>query len=182
MLLICVLLCHLNKSTVFTVFTVFTSNHYPDTYMSFVDFSKAFDFVQREFIFHKRQNLEVIGNLYTTIKSIYTHPVSCIVLNGLRSQWFKVGSGVRQGDSSSPILFALFINDLGQEMNELNRGIDVGQHKLNLLMYGDDIFCLAPGHTDAHAQMDVLRKWCLTWGMFINVRKTQVIHVRHHQK
>ena len=89
---------------------------------------------------------------------------------------------MRQGDSLSPILFASFINDLGREINELNAGIETGDKKLNLLMYADDIICLAPGHREAQKQMDVLSKWCNTWGMCVNVKKTQVVHVRHHQK
>ena len=162
--------------------------------MTFVDFSKAFDFVQREFLLHKLLNLGIVGKLYTTIKSLYSGPVSCIALNGYRSDWFEVGSGVRQGDwfevgsgvrqgdSLSPILFASFINDLGLEMNELNKGLQIHQHTLNLLMYADDIVCLAPDHKNTQMQLDLLSNWCDEWGMFVNVKKTQVVHVRHHQK
>ncbi len=59
-------------------------NHYQDTYMTFVDFSKAFDFIQREFLFHKLLDMNVKGKLYTTIKSIYTKPESYVALNNQR--------------------------------------------------------------------------------------------------
>ena len=89
---------------------------------------------------------------------------------------------MRQGDSLSPLLFASFINDLGQQLNALNIGIDIGGGKLNLLVYADDIVCIAPDEKSAQKQMDILSSWCSTWGMYVNIKKTQVVHVRHHQK
>ena len=90
------------------------TNHYQDTYMTFVDFSKVFDyFVQREFLLHKLLNLCITCKLNTSIKSVYTNPESCVDLNGYHGEWFVVGSGGRQGDLLSLILFTSFIIDLG---------------------------------------------------------------------
>lgn len=122
------------------------------------------------------------GNLFNTIKNIYTDPKSCVVLNGLLSGCFDVGSGVRQGDSLSLTLFAIFINDLGEDINRANVGIDIGGHKLNLLMYADDIVLISPDSTSAQLQLDVLTEWCSSWGMFINTKKSQIVHVRPHQR
>ena len=89
---------------------------------------------------------------------------------------------MRQGDSLSPILFAIFINDLATEMNSLDAGIWIGGDKLSLLMYADDIVLLSENTTQTQSQLDVMSQWCSQWGMAINAKKSQIVHVRHHQK
>ena len=153
-----------------------------NTFLTFIDYAKAFDYVNRDFLLHKLLKLGIRGHIYNAIKCIYTEPKSCVVLNGVLSEWFDVGSGVRQGDSLSHILFAIFINDLGEELNELNVGVNVGRHKLNLLMYVDDIVILSPDTNSAQLQLNVLTNWCSRWGMYINAKKSQVLHVRPHQR
>ena len=85
-------------------------------------------------------------------------------------------------DSLNPPLFVSFINDLGQQMNALNNGIMVQDGSLSLLVYADNIVCLAPDIKAAQEQMEVLSSWCVQWGMYLNVKKMQVVHIRHHQK
>ena len=51
------------------------------------------------------------------------------------TDWFSVPSGVRQGDSLSPTLFAVYNNDLANEINAANCGINFGGNQLSILMY-----------------------------------------------
>ncbi len=41
-------------------------------------------------------------------------------------------SGIRQGDSLSPKLFAMYINDLAKEMKQLNMGIPFDNDKISI--------------------------------------------------
>ena len=107
--------------------------------MTFIDFSKVFDYVQHEFLLYKLHMMGIQGKIYDTIKTLYTNPVSCVLLNGHLGEWFSIGSGVRQGNSLSPTLFACFINYVAQQINDLNVGIPIGEKKLNILLYADDI-------------------------------------------
>ena len=74
-----------------------------DTFVTFIDYQKAFDFVNHSFLYHKLNNIGITGQIYFAIKSIYANPKSCVQLNGTLSEWFHVSSGVRQGDSLSPV-------------------------------------------------------------------------------
>ena len=78
----------------------------------FVDFSSAFDSVWRVGLWKKLLNQGIQGKFFRLIKNMYTNIKSCISHNGFKSNFFTSNAGVRQGENLSPILFALFLNDL----------------------------------------------------------------------
>ncbi len=49
-------------------------------------------------------------------------------------------------------------------------------------MYADDVVLISPSADCAQQQLDIMAKWCETWGMSINLKKSQIVHVRNHQK
>ena len=92
----------------------------------------------------------VILNMHKSIKS-------CVMNNGVQSVFFYSHVGLRQGDNSSPLLFAIFLNDMetffpAQKWNTLtfieklyndsNDGIN-GMLNLFVLLYADDTVIMA---------------------------------------
>ena len=90
-----------------------------ETFCAFVDFQKAFDYVDHDLLRHKLLEIGIDGDICRVIKSIYTKPESCVAVCNRLSGWFLVKSGVRQGDSLSPILFTVFIKVLAADLREL---------------------------------------------------------------
>ena len=140
--------------------------------MTFIDFQKAFDFVFHPYLYHKLINLGVAGDIYHCIKSIYHSPQSCVILNNELSDWFPVSSGVRQGDSLSPVLFASFINDLVDKINEAGAGVYMGGEQVSLLMYADNIVLISPNEEKSQMQLDTMSEWCSRWSMRINTKNS----------
>ena len=114
-------------------------NQKKDTFACFIDMQKAFDWVDRDLLFYKLLCMNIDGNVYDCIKSLYRNPVANVKLNSLNTDWFDITSGVRQGDSLSPTLFGLFINDLVQDLNNMNLGIPIGNDSISILLFADDI-------------------------------------------
>ena len=95
-------------------------------YVAFIDFQKAFDSVNHPILYDVLRRNGVKGKLYNSVQSIYHSVKSCVRSNGNLSNVFDCPVGLRQGCSLSPILFALFINELHTLMVENNiRGVQL---------------------------------------------------------
>ncbi|KAL7374830.1 hypothetical protein ABVT39_007749 [Epinephelus coioides] len=104
-----------------------------NTFVCFVDFKKAFDWIHRDLLEYKLLCSGIHGKFYNAIKALYKAPVACIQLNDRRTGWFPTTYGVKQGDVLSPTLFALYVNDLAQEIKQENLGISIGNINLSIL-------------------------------------------------
>ena len=90
-----------------------------------IDFEKAFDSINRSFLF---RTLEVFGfgaSFITWIKTFYNDISSCVINNGFITPFFQVKRGVRQGDPLSPYLFIIALETLAIYIRNNNqiRGI-----------------------------------------------------------
>ncbi len=153
-----------------------------DTFLTFIDFKKAFDCVQHQFLLHKLREKDITGNIYHSVKTMYSAPLSCVRVGGHLTDMFPITAGVRQGDSLSPTLFSIFVDDLAEEIRSLSCGIMVGGLQVPLLLYADDVVLMAPTEHAAQMQLDKLNEWCQKWWMSINPAKSKAIHVRNPQK
>ena len=73
----------------------------------FIDFEKAFDSLDWNFML---KCLNVFGfgpSLIRWIETFCTNISSCVLNNGLCSQYFEVQRGVRQGNPLSPYIFII---------------------------------------------------------------------------
>ena len=72
----------------------------------------AFDKVNRNGLWSKLYNLGIKGKFLRVIKNMYTSVKSCLRNCNNYSEYFECAVGLRQGEVMSPIMFAMFINDL----------------------------------------------------------------------
>ncbi|XP_073976455.1 uncharacterized protein [Rhodnius prolixus] len=92
-------------------------------YAFFVDLKAAFDTVDRDALYLKLFNCGISSRFITALKNMYRGSVSSVWTPQGRTETFSVNTGVRQGCLLSPLLFALFINDLEDEFES---GVQVG--------------------------------------------------------
>ena len=99
-------------------------------FCAFVDFKKAFDFVNRDIIWYKLIKLGVKGKMLNIIQSMYSSVKSKVKYDNELSNDFDSYLGVRQGECLSPFLFSMYINDIEEEFYlHGSEGIDVGSIK-----------------------------------------------------
>ena len=131
-----------------------------DTFGTFIDLQKAFDFVNRDMLLYKMLSKNIDGKFYNSVKSLLTNTVSSVKLNGKLTDWFPVSSGVRQGHQNSPTCFAFFINDLIDGLKTLNKGVKFGDKEICCLFYADDILILSENEADMQNMLDYFQNWC----------------------
>ena len=81
-------------------------------YCCFVDYSKAFDYIDREIFWYKLIKIGVRGEMLNIIQSIYSTVKSKVKNINILSEAFACNIGVRQGECLSPFLFSMYLNDL----------------------------------------------------------------------
>lgn len=149
------------------------------TFCCFIDMEKAFDWIHRDLLLYKLLYLNIDGKIYRSVKNFLCKTESCIeITKSVRSSFFPITSGVRQGDCLSPSLFSLYINDLVAHLKENCPSMKFGNAELNILLYADDMVAIADNENDLQLIMNEIHKWCNLWRLKVNIEKTKVIHFR----
>ena len=148
------------------------------TFISYIDFEKAFDWVDRNMLFYKLFNYNVDGKLCKAIEAMYNCTRCAIKVNNTFTGWFKTSSGVRQGDTLSPTLFNIFINDLIEDLHNMHCGIETDDFSLSVLRYADDIVVISESEVNLQKMLDYLHIWCRKWRSRVNTNKSTIMHVR----
>ena len=151
-------------------------NQNKQLFCSFIDFTKAFDYIVRDNMWFKIYRLGVRGKLFNVIKSIYSHVYSRVKVQNELGTIFESHLGLRQGECLSPILFSLYINDLEETLYlEGAKGIDTGMLKFFLLLYADDIVVFGDTAAELQRSLDILCEYCHQWKLKVNINKTKVL-------
>ena len=134
----------------------------------YLDFSKAFDRVPHERLLKKVEAHGIGGEVLGWISEWLKGRKQRVCINGEKSEWGEVTSGVPQGSVLGPLLFIMYLNDLDTDVSS------------NLSKFADDtkIGRVINGVEDCQAlqnDLDKLHEWSSKWQMEFNVDKCKVI-------
>ena len=121
-----------------------------------LDFAKAFDSVPHQHLKAKLHGYGISGKTLIWLDSLLCYRSQRVIVNGTKSKWLNVTSGVPQGTVLGPMLFNLFINDI------------VDGIKSEIRLFADDCMCywIIHSHDDCdQLQRDIstLGSWARQW-------------------
>ena len=151
-------------------------------YTTFIDFKKAFDYMDRDLLYARLVEYGVTGSLLRLIQQMYANSVNRIRINGQLIPRFNSRNGVKQGDNLSPTLFSAFIDALVIDLNKTNAGLkldgECGTHFVSALGYTDDIMLFLECPEKLQYLLDLTADWCKKWRVVINTSKTKVMQFK----
>ena len=104
------------------------------------------------------------------------------------SDYFQCYIGESQADNLSPLLFALFINDISHYVGMSYKGLCVSKSrypsleskdalflKLFVLLYAGDTIILAENKHDLQKTLNSVHEYCTEFKLIVNTNKTKII-------
>jgi exonuclease III len=154
-------------------------------YICFVDLSKAFDSIPIDRLKIKLHSILPKSKLLSFLIKLLDNKTYRVLHNGEETQAFKLKNGVPQGDSLSPTLFCLYINDLFDALRQNVKAIDpasIGDLKVASVVYADDILLMSQSQRGLIKQIKILQTYCTENGLEINYKKTKILIANNDSK
>ena len=146
-------------------------------YCAFVDASKAFDKVLHNGLFVKLINKNVSVSFVRLLQSWYSKLHASVLWNGIIGATFLVHCGVRQGGVLSPLLFAIYVDDLLNDLRLSGYGTYIGSLFVGAIAYADDICLLSCSCHGLQKMLDICSAYSVKWDIRFNPDKSQLMTV-----
>lgn len=134
----------------------------------YMDLAKAFDKIDHNILLRKLSNYPISPCLISLLKSYLSDRKQYVCVYGEKSDSITPHSSVPQGSILSPLLFALFINDLPTLI------------KCRILLFADDlkIFLKINSLEDARQlqnDINIVLQWCTINNLHVNANKCYIM-------
>ena len=147
-------------------------------YITFVDFTKAFDFINRTFLYYKLIKQGYCGRLLNIIQSLFSKSSAKVRWEGQLGSKIDSTYGVLQGGIISPKLFNLFLADMGEYFDK-KQGLAINDITFTHLLYADDLVLISESPTGMQVLLDNLAVYCRKWHLMVNSKKSKVMVFKH---
>ena len=82
----------------------------------------------------------------------------------------------------SPLLFAIYVSSLGEELNNSGLGVQLGSVVLSAIFFADDIVLITESEAKMNKLLSIVKKWTLKWRMDISVAKSKVMSMSYKKE
>lgn len=146
-----------------------------------LDFSKAYDSLDRQFLYQALRWHGFPEPFITTIKALHTGTTARFRANGHLSAKMEVFNGIRQGCPLAPLLFILALDTLFAAIiqSKTTPGITIETRKqimkIMITGYADDVTLYLNGPQEEKYFLRILRKFGLASELKLNTKKSVAV-------
>ena len=135
-----------------------------------LDFEKAFDTPPHELLKSKLFGCGIGGNTLKWIDYFLCYRQQRVVVNGAKSDWAPILSGIPQGNVFGPLLFSLYINNISTNFDS------------EIRLFADDCVCYreikdTEDTLKLQKDIDQLGCWTRKWGMRFQPVKCNMMQI-----
>ena len=143
-------------------------------YVCFVDFSKAFDLINRHILFNKLVQSGWHGKIMDTLRNLYKKIHFRLKQDGKLGPSIFDRMGVNQGGNASGFLFRKYMADLSSYLKD-EFGVIIDDMILGHLLWADDLILFSDTLAGIKRQLHGLKKFCVNNHMIVNSIKTKIM-------
>ncbi|KAI5961161.1 uncharacterized protein KGF55_004086, partial [Candida pseudojiufengensis] len=148
-----------------------------DQSLLMLDLYKAFDSVNHIFLQKLLHKLKIGKYAFNFLTAISAKHLAQIVINNTRGKVFNLGSGVRQGNPLSPILFNLILETMLNQLNKRLIGATLTSwFRIRYQAFADDVIICLNGTSDLKIANEILKLFEQQSGLLINQKKTELLY------
>ncbi len=123
--------------------------------MAFLDIRKAYDKVNRDKLWEKLRQLGYGGKILRILQALYKDLTAIVTLDDITSEPVRMSQGLKQGCCLSPLLFAIYISDLGKQLEQSGKGYEIDGIQVPGLFFADDMALLARSEEELEELLDL---------------------------
>jgi len=138
-----------------------------------LDFQKAFDSLEWNFMFKTLKQYNFGDNMIRWISAMYKNPVSIIKNNGWMGKMINISRGIRQGCPASALLFILcteVMNNMLRNSYDV-KGFNVGTVEKKLFAYADDTELVVRDKESISHSLKIIESFGKVSGLKLNMTK-----------
>jgi hypothetical protein len=157
----------------------YCENNNENGILLFLDFEKAFDSVEWNFLFKTLEKFNFGPNFLKWIKILYHNPIFRLKNNGWITKTCKMQRGIRQGCPISALLYLYIAEILSLKIKNNNmiegfRAKNMNKEVKNI-QHADDMTLALKNIESLNQALNTINNFCIHAGSKINVSKTECI-------
>uniref|UniRef100_A0A671TR16 Reverse transcriptase domain-containing protein n=1 Tax=Sparus aurata TaxID=8175 RepID=A0A671TR16_SPAAU len=145
-----------------------------------LDLNKAFDRVDHNYLHRVLERMGFGNRLGGWIKRLYNGAVSCVKINGIVTDTFRLERSVRQGCPLSSLLYSISAEPLAQvlKLNNKISGIEIPGGQVSLLyQYADDTTVTVKDRESVLEVVESVELYGRASGARVNIEKSEIMYI-----